>query len=117
MTSPLKRTLLAVAVAAALPMTATAAEYYYNVAGHADSPVHSGVKLFWNSLYWGPANDAGSGAGNNVYLGAAEYKVGCAAGGYAFTGATAPVAGNSLIVVDLTALRHVGLLPARRRTS
>lgn len=51
MTSSLKRTLLAVAVAAALPMTATAAEYYYNVAGHADSPVHSGVKLFWNSLY------------------------------------------------------------------
>lgn len=98
MTSPLKHTLLAVAVAAALPMTATAAEYYYNVAGHADSPVHSGVKLFWNSLYWGPANDAGSGAGNNVYLGAAEYKVGCAAGGYAFTGATAPVAGNSLTI-------------------
>ena len=44
MTSSLKRTLLAVAVAAALPMTATAAEYYYNVAGHADSPVHSGIK-------------------------------------------------------------------------
>ena len=94
----LKRTLLAAAVAASVPVTATAADYYYNVQGHQNAAQLTGVNISYTSIYWGPANNDGSGAGNHVYLGAHEYQSGGAAGGYALSGAAGPVADNSLTI-------------------
>lgn len=98
MNTTFKHTLLAAAVAVAVPVTATAADYYYNVQGHQNSAQLSGVNLSYTSIYWGPANNEHSGAGNHVYLGAHEYQSGGAAGGYALSGATAPVSDNSLTI-------------------
>lgn len=94
----LKLTLLAAAVAAAVPMTATAADYYYHVQGHQNAAQLSDVNISYTTIFWGPANNDGSGAGNHVYLGAHEYQSGGAAGGYALSGATGPVADNSLTI-------------------
>ena len=52
MNTTLKHTLLAAAVAAAVPVTATAADYYYNVQGHQNSAQLSGVNLSYTSIYW-----------------------------------------------------------------